>query len=173
MKRFQAVVNWAKVKGSHLVVCYLPALSTAGSWLVYSSASIIDGVQGFGAQKLVKLNELVCPAFFLHLNWDMCCNGCWGANKKWLCINVVITCEACWATLAEALRFGGICTKQNDGSILAYLWDQGKPLLTQTTCAILGERIFSLRYFCSLCLWYADMLHCSYHDIWKDIAWHM
>ena len=54
MKRFQAVVNWEKVKGSHLVVCCLPALSTAGSWLVYSSASTIDGVQGFGAQKLVN-----------------------------------------------------------------------------------------------------------------------
>ena len=43
------------------------------------------------------------------------------------------------ATPAKALRFGGICTKQNDGSILANQWDQGKPFLTQTTGAILGE----------------------------------
>ena len=76
---------------------------------------------------------------------------------------------------AVVLRFGGICTKQNDGSILAYKWDQGKPLLTQTTGAILGEHSFSLHYFCSLCLWYgiADMLPYSPGDIWKDIAWHM
>ena len=82
-------------------------------------------------------------------------------------------CFACcitWATQAEALRFGGICIKQNDGSILAYQWDQGKPFLTQTTGAILGEHTLSLRYFCSLCLCYAVMLHYSYGDIWKDIA---
>ena len=108
--------------------------------------------------------------------------GCAIAVVSPLCQSLSsLLCQAlmllCWTPIpvlpAEALRFGGISTKQNDGSILAYLWDQGKPLLTQTAGAILGEHIFLLRYFCSLCLWYAVMLHYSYGDIWKDIAWHM
>ena len=41
-----------------------------------------------------------------------------------------------WATPAEALRFGGICTEQINGSILTPLWDQGQPLSTQTTGAM-------------------------------------
>ena len=41
-----------------------------------------------------------------------------------------------WATPAEALRFGGICTEQINGSILTHLWDQGQPLSTRTTGAM-------------------------------------
>ena len=48
VKRFQAVVHWAKVRGSRLVFCCLPALSAAGSWLVCCSVSDVDGAQVFG-----------------------------------------------------------------------------------------------------------------------------
>ena len=48
VKRFQAVVHWAKVRGSRLVFCCLPAFSAAGSWLVCCSVSDVDGAQGFG-----------------------------------------------------------------------------------------------------------------------------
>ena len=47
-KRFQAVVHWAKVRGSRLVFCCRPAFSAAGSWLVCCSISDVDGAQGFG-----------------------------------------------------------------------------------------------------------------------------
>ena len=30
----------------------------------------------------MEFNELVRPDFFLHLNWDVCRNGCGGTNKK-------------------------------------------------------------------------------------------
>ena len=57
-----------------------------------------------------------------------------------------------WATLAEALRFGGICTEQINGSILTLLWDQGHPSRVEPLVPCLGDPIFSLHYFCSLCL---------------------
>ena len=48
VKRFQAVVHCAKVRGSRLVFCCLPALSAASPWLVCCSVSAVDGTQGFG-----------------------------------------------------------------------------------------------------------------------------
>ena len=48
VKLFQAVVHWAKVRGSCVVFCCLPALSAAGSWLVYSPVSAVDDSQGLG-----------------------------------------------------------------------------------------------------------------------------
>ena len=53
-----------------------------------------------------------------------------------------------WATPAEALRFGGICTEQINGSILTPL--KASPSRLKPLVPCLRELIFSLHYFCSL-----------------------
>ena len=52
-----------------------------------------------------------------------------------------------WNTPAEALRFGGICTKQNDGSILTH---QGQTLSTRTTGAMFRRTHLFITLFLQL-----------------------
>ena len=52
-----------------------------------------------------------------------------------------------WATPAEALRSGGICTEQINGSILTPLWDQGQPFSTRTTGAMFRRTQLFLTLF--------------------------
>ena len=69
MKRFQAVVHWAKVRGSRLVFCCLPALSAAGSWLVCCSVSAVDGAQALGLRSSWNLMNWFAQIFSFTLDW--------------------------------------------------------------------------------------------------------
>ena len=67
-------------------------------------------------------------------------------------------CHA-WATPAEALRFGGICTEQINGSILTPLWDQGQPLSTRTAGAMFRRS----HLFITLFLQFTSLIWPRYH----------
>ena len=307
VKRFQAVVHWAKFMGSRLVFCCLPAFSAAGSWLVCCSISDVDGAQGFGLRSSCNSMNWFAQIFSLTLTgmcaamgvealtkndcasalwlwlpvrrdaaasrtcavtlsgewyWSGTCPGdMWGAvpvctfgtgpvaGGNWPVMGALITafwtagpsgawaaklgstavggggsalggvnrkakrssirartrlamlsmtasdtggvgsgragpdaamlaarprfafCIA-WATPAEALRFGGICTEQINGSILTPCGTKASPSRLKPLVPCLREFIFSLHYFCSLRLWYglAAILPYFHGNIWKGIA---
>ena len=67
MKRFQAEVHWAKLRGSRLVFCCLPALPAAGSWLVCCSVSAVDGAQVLGLRSSWTPMNWFAQIFYLTL----------------------------------------------------------------------------------------------------------
>ena len=97
--RPDCLVHWAKVRGSSLVVWCLPALSSAGSWLVYHSVSAVDSVQGLGLRSSWNSMNWFAQLFSFPLIGTCAAMGVEALTKKWLCINVIVTCEACCCCL--------------------------------------------------------------------------
>ena len=99
VKQFEAVVHWAKVRGSSLVVCCLPALSSAGSWLVYHSVSAVDSVEGLG----------------LRSSWN---SVNWFAQLSFF--PLIGTCEACCCCLKACCCLKNLCSHPTGQVVLIW-----------------------------------------------------